>query len=110
MSSTKSINLLCGLPLAQTVQPQRPEQAHREGIKRSKMQVIIETQGATEVKKLSSTVNKMLMDDWKTWDKNGTWLPSFCQKTAGGGLPLVPQRKVTVRPGAVIWSRGRTTI
>lgn len=39
-----------------------------------------------------------------------TWLPSFCQKTAGGGLPLVPQRKVTVRPGAVIWSRGRTTI
>lgn len=39
-----------------------------------------------------------------------TWLPSFCQKTAGGGFPLVPQRKVTVRPGAVIWSRGRTTI
>lgn len=39
-----------------------------------------------------------------------TWLPSFCQKTAGGGFPLVPQRKVTVRPGVVIWSRGRTTI
>lgn len=39
-----------------------------------------------------------------------TWLPSFCQKTAGGGLPFVPQRKVTVRPGVVIWSRGRTTI
>lgn len=39
-----------------------------------------------------------------------TWLPSFCQNTAGGGFPLVPQRKVTVRPGAVIWSRGRTTI
>ncbi|TNN52740.1 hypothetical protein EYF80_037044 [Liparis tanakae] len=30
--------------------------------------------------------------------------------TAGGGFPLVPQRKVTVRLGAVIWSRGRTTI
>lgn len=39
-----------------------------------------------------------------------TWLPSFCQKTAGGGFPLVLQRKVTVRLGAVIWSRGRTTI
>lgn len=39
-----------------------------------------------------------------------TWLPSFCQNTAGGGLPLVPQRKFTVRPWAVIWSRGRTTI
>lgn len=39
-----------------------------------------------------------------------TWLPSFCQNTAGGGFPFVPQRKVTVRPWAEIWSRGRTTI
>lgn len=62
-SFTKSINLLFDLPLGQTVQPQRPEQAHREGVKRNKMQVIIKTQGAAEVKELSSTVYKMLMDD-----------------------------------------------
>lgn len=62
-SFTKSINLLFGLPLAQTAQHQCPEQAHREGVKRNKTQVSIETQGAAEVKELSSTVNKMLMDD-----------------------------------------------
>ena len=27
-----------------------------------------------------------------------TWLPSFCQKTAGCGFPLVSQGNVTVRP------------
>lgn len=38
-----------------------------------------------------------------------TWLPSFCQKTAGCGFPLVSQGNVTVRPWATIWSLGLTT-
>lgn len=38
-----------------------------------------------------------------------TWLPSFCQKTAGCGFPFVSQGNVTVRPWATIWSLGRTT-
>lgn len=61
-SFTKSINLLSGLPLAQTVQPQCAEEANQEGVKRNKTQVITETQGAAEVKELSSTVNKMVRD------------------------------------------------
>ena len=55
--------------------------------------------------------NRSFTAEVNTVDKREfTWLPSFCQKTAGGGFPLVPQRNVTVRPGAVIWPRGRTTI
>lgn len=38
-----------------------------------------------------------------------TWLPSFCQKTAGCGFPLVSHGKVAVRPCATIWSRGLIT-
>lgn len=38
-----------------------------------------------------------------------TWLPSFCQKTAGCGFPFVSQGNVTVRPWATIWSLGLTT-
>lgn len=38
-----------------------------------------------------------------------TWLPSFCQKTAGWGFPLVSHGKVAVRPWATIWSLGRMT-
>lgn len=35
-----------------------------------------------------------------------TWLPSFCQKMAGGGCPVVLHWKVTLLPCVVIWSRG----
>lgn len=38
-----------------------------------------------------------------------TWLPSFCQNTAGWGFPLVSHGNVAVRPWATIWSRGRIT-
>lgn len=38
-----------------------------------------------------------------------TWLPSFCQKTAGWGFPFVSHGKVAVRPWATIWSLGRMT-
>lgn len=38
-----------------------------------------------------------------------TWLPSFCQKTAGCGFPFVSQGKLAVRPCATIWSRGLIT-
>lgn len=38
-----------------------------------------------------------------------TWLPSFCQNTAGCGFPFVSQGNVTVRPWATIWSLGLTT-
>lgn len=36
-----------------------------------------------------------------------TWLPSFCQNTAGGGFPVVSHWKVTVWPGGTVWLRGR---
>lgn len=35
-----------------------------------------------------------------------TWLPSFCQKMAGGGFPVVPHWKVTLLPCVAIWSWG----
>lgn len=38
-----------------------------------------------------------------------TWLPSFCQKTAGGGLPLLWHWKVTLWPGVTAWSWGPVT-
>lgn len=38
-----------------------------------------------------------------------TWLPSFCQKTAGCGFPFVSHGKLAVRPCATIWSRGLIT-
>ena len=38
-----------------------------------------------------------------------TWLPSFCQNTAGGGLPLLWHWKVTLWPGVTVWSRGPVT-
>lgn len=36
-----------------------------------------------------------------------TWLPSFCQNTAGGGFPVVSHWKVTVWPGGTVWLRGQ---
>lgn len=39
-----------------------------------------------------------------------TWLPSFCQKMAGGGFPVVPHWKVMLLPWVAIWSRGFAVI
>lgn len=39
-----------------------------------------------------------------------TWLPSFCQKMAGGGFPVVPHWKVMLVPWVAIWSRGFVAI